>query len=333
MPAASRSAFHAVSEPRPRSAPLRLLRVPFRAMGASCDVVLAATDHASGLRQAAAAVAEVQRIEHRYSRWRDDSIVSRINAAAEGAPVRCDDETWNLLDHADTLHRGSGGLFDVTSGVLRRAWNFRVPDLPTRAELAALVALIGWPRVQRDQRHVRLPEAGMEIDFGAFGKAYAADRAAAAMRAAGADHGYVRLGGDLRAIGPRPDGTPWRVGIHHPRDSRRIVATVPVERGGLATSGDHERYFELGGRRYCHILDPRTGWPVSTWQSVTVQAPTALRAGSCATLAMLQQGRALDALRAAGLNFLAIDQQGSLHTSGTLPFELSPPSPTCTPGS
>ena len=291
-------------------------RITFNAMACACEVVLAAEDESAARALAAVAIEEVQRIEFKFSRYRDNSIVSRINAAAGGEAIACDDETRALFDHADALYRASGGLFDITSGVLRRAWNFKQPKLPTEPELAALRAFIGWERVQRDGPLLRLPEAGMEIDFGGFGKEYAADRAGALLASRGVQLGYVNLGGDMRVLGPKPDGQPWTMGIQDPRSPSRLAATLPVVRGGLATSGDYERFFELDGRRHCHILDPRTGWPVTYWRSVSVLAPLAVLAGNCSTIAMLKQADGLAFLDAAGVDYLAIDQQGAIHIRG-----------------
>ena len=167
----------------------------------------------------AAAIADVRRIEAKYSRYRDGSVTALINGAAGGAPVAIDAETAALLAYADQCHRLSDGRFDVTSGVLRRAWDFRrsPPSLPDAAALAALCALVGWGRVEWDERSIRLPRSGMEIDFGGIGKEYAADRAAAIAIAAGIAHGYVNLAGDVRVWGGRPGGAPWRVGIRHPQ--------------------------------------------------------------------------------------------------------------------
>lgn len=292
---------------------MRSFRIPFKAMASACEVVVAAADEAQGLAWAKAAIDEVARIESAYSRYRADSIVSRINAGAGGAPVECDDETVALLDHAQALYDSSDGLFDITSGVLRRAWDFKAARRPTQAELTPLRALIGWPRVQRSGRAIRLPEAGMEIDFGGFGKEYAADRAGAALLRCGARHGYVNLAGDMRIIGARPDGTPWRMGIQHPRQRDQLLATLPVSQGGLATSGDYERYFLQDGQRYCHILDPRSGQPVTHWQSISVLAPLAVLAGNCCTIAMLKQAQALEFLQASGMNYLAVDRHGAIH--------------------
>lgn len=292
---------------------MNIFRIGFRAMASDNEVVLAAADEAGAQTAARQAIAEVQRIECKYSRYRADSIVSRLNAAAGHGPVACDAETLGLLDYAAALHQASGGLFDITAGVLRRAWNFKEPRVPSAAELAPLLALIGWPRVQRDGDRVMLPLPGMEIDFGGFGKEYAADRAAAALAQQGVVHGYVNLAGDLNVLGPRPDGRPWTIAIRHPRQAGQVVATLPVHRGGLATSGDYERAFDLDGRRWCHVLDPSSGMPVTHWQSVSVLAANATAAGSAATLAMLMQAQGLHFLHSSGLDFLAIDHQGELH--------------------
>ena len=292
--------------------------LPFAAMASRCEVVVAADSQRQAEDFARPAIDEVARIERKYSRYRADSIVSRLNAAAGAAALECDDETRALFDYADSLYQASDGLFDITSGVLRRAWDFRAGRVPAPAELVPLRALIGWPDVERDGAFVRLPRPGMEIDLGGFGKEYAADRAAEALAAQGARHGYVNLAGDMRIIGPKPDGQPWQIGIQHPRERERLAATIPVERGGLATSGDYERYFERDGQRYCHVLDPRSGQPVTHWRTVSVVAPMAVVAGNCTTIAMLKQADGLDFLRQTGLSFFAIDRFGESHwTSGS----------------
>lgn len=291
---------------------LPVFRHPFHALGGSAEIVLAAPHEAEAQRLARLGVAEVLRIEHKYSRYRADSLIGRINAQAGAEPVALDDETLALLRFVDTLHQDSEGLFDPTSGVLRRAWDFRRPRLPRADELAPLLALIGWPRVQREGQTLRLPQAGMELDFGGFGKEYAADRAAAVLLAAGVRHGHVNLAGDIRVLGPKPDGQPWQIGIQHPRQPGQLVASLPLHQGGLATSGDYERYFELDGQRYCHVLNPRTGWPVRFWRSVSVVAPLSVAAGALSTLAMLKESDGLTLLQRSGLPFLAIDPNGAL---------------------
>ena len=282
-------------------------------MAAENELQLYANDSASADAAAYAAIAEVKRIEAKYSRYLDDSVVSSINAAAGGAPVRVDEETLGLLMFADACFRQSEGLFDATSGVLRRAWNFKEPHVPTQAELDALLPLVGWDAVEISNAHVRLPRAGMQLDFGGFGKEYAVDRAALVLRDAGVASGLVNLAGDVAILGPQPDGSPWRVGIRHPRRADALIATLPVASGAIATSGDYERFIDVDGVRHCHILDPRTGRSARGFQSVTVHAPSCLVAGTASTIAMLK-GRddGLAWLRELGFSHLCVLEDGSV---------------------
>jgi thiamine biosynthesis lipoprotein len=286
----------------------------FQAMASPCEVVIAGAAPALALQAACGAEAEVRRIEAKYSRFRPDSVIGRINAGAHDAPVEIDDETLALLHYADRLHALSDGLFDITTGLLQGAWDFKAGRIPQEAELADLLPHVGWHHVRIEGGTLRLADPLARIDLGGFGKEYAADRAAAVLQARGVASGYDNHGGDIRVVGPRPDGPPWQIGIRHPRDPARLLASIPVARGGLATSGDYERYFEKDGRRYCHVLSPRDGRPVTRWQSVSVLAPEAITAGTACTVAMLKQDAALDFLRASTLAFLAVDADGVIHT-------------------
>jgi len=297
------------------SATMAFRRHTFAAMACTAEVQLYARDEAEARRAFAAVQTEVERIEAKYSRYRADSALAAVNRGAGGAPVPIDAETAALLDYADACWRQSGGLFDITSGVLRRAWDFRRAVLPDPGVLRGALDCVGWDRVRRGAGTIALTP-GMEIDFGGIGKEYAADRAAAAAGALGIRHGLVNLGGDLRVIGAHPDNRPWMIGIVHPRDPARTIAHLPLREGGLATSGDYERFFIHDGRRYCHILSPRTGWPIDGPQAVSVIAPLCTVAGSCATIAMLSEGGATDYLRAQGLPYLLVERNGEV--SGTL---------------
>jgi thiamine biosynthesis lipoprotein len=294
-----------------------LHRVTFRAMAAENEVQLHARGEAQARAAAQAAIDEVMRIEAKYSRYRFDSVLSRINAAAGGTPVEIDAETQGLLNYADACHRQSEGLFDPTSGVLRRAWRFDSGQPPSDEQLAAVLPLIGWRSVQRGGRHVRLPKAGMELDFGGFGKEYAVDRALAVLASRGIESGLVNLAGDLAILGPHPGGEPWRMGIRHPRREGALVATLPISSGAIATSGDYERFLEVEGVRHCHVLDPRTGRSARGFQSVTVHAPTCLVAGSATTVAMLKGPQAgLEWLDALGLAYLVVLEDGAVREKG-----------------
>jgi thiamine biosynthesis lipoprotein len=292
---------------------MTLHRFTFRAMAAENEVQVHADDAPFAARAANAAIAEVQRIEAKYSRYRDDTVVSRINAQAGAAPVAVDDETLALLAFADACFKQSGGLFDATSGVLRRAWNFREARVPPQAELDALLPLVGWDKVEIAGHEVRLSRAGMQLDFGGFGKEYAVDRAARVLLDLGVACAMVSLAGDLAILGPQPGGAPWRVGIKHPRKEDMLLATLPVSSGAIATSGDYERFIEVGGVRHCHILDPRTGRSARGLQAVTVHAPSCLVAGSATTIAMLKgRDEGLAWLDALGVAHLAVADGGTV---------------------
>lgn len=293
---------------------MRRHRQAFAAMASPCALVIYCEDAARARSAAEAAIAEVRRIEAKYSRYRADSVVGTINAAAgQAQAVAVDEETAALLDYATTVHAESEGLFDPTSGVLRRVWDFRAARLPAQAEIEAVLPLIGWQRVEWARPKLRLPHPGMELDFGGFGKEYAVDRAAAVLTEHGIVHGMVDLGGDIRVLGPHPDGSPWRVGIRHPQTPERAAAGVDLAGGAIATSGDYERGFLLDGRRYSHLLDPRSGWPIAgAPASVSVLADSCLIAGSAATIAMLRGSEAGAWLRALGLPWLAVGHDLSI---------------------
>ena len=282
-------------------------------MASENEVQLHCDDPASAERAANAAIAEVKRIEAKYSRYLEGSVVSRINAQAGGAAVKADDETLALLAFADACYRQSDGLFDATSGVLRRAWNFKEPRVPSQAELDAILPLVGWDKVEISNAHVHLALPGMQLDFGGFGKEYAVDRAARVMADLGVSSAMVNLAGDLAILGSQPGGAPWRVGIKHPRRDDKLLATLPVTSGAIATSGDYERFIEVDGVRHCHVLDPRTGRSAHGLQAVTVQATACILAGSATTIAMLK-GResGLAWLDQLGIAYLAVGEDGTV---------------------
>lgn len=268
---------------------MELFRERFRAMGSPCELQLWAGSRGEAEHFLAAARAEVERLEAKYSRYRPASLLSRINASAgDAGGVEVDDETARLLDYVQTCFETSSGLFDPTSGILRRAWDLKSGRVPVQSELDALLARTGWSRVGWRPPRLVLPLPGMELDFGGFVKEYAADRAAELCRGLGARHGLVDLGGDLSLVGPHPDGSPWRVGIRHPLRRDGVLARVDLFAGGIATSGDYERFMIVAGRRYGHILDPRTGWPVEGLAGVSVVASHCLIAGTASTVAMLK---------------------------------------------
>ena len=276
----------------------------FAAMGGPCEVLIDADSPYRARHAVEIAEVEARRIERKFSRYLPESVVSRINAS-NGRLVPVDDETAQLLDYAASCYEMSDGMFDITSGVLRKAWTFDGGGrVPAADAIRDLVARVGWPRVTWKDRELTLP-AGMEIDFGGIGKEYAVDRAAAIIGGEISDPCVVNFGGDLFATGPRRGGRAWRIGLEDPdHPGRTSIDRLDVSGGGVATSGDARRYVLHEGKRLGHILNPKTGWPVEDApRSVTVFAETCSEAGTLSTLAYLR-GRGAEAfLRAEGVRF------------------------------
>ncbi|MBF0463158.1 MAG: FAD:protein FMN transferase [Magnetococcales bacterium] len=286
-------------------------RFDFHAMGSACALQLYAAEHTMAMRAAQAVVDEVNRIEMRYSRYRADSVLSVINQAAHSAGgITVDAETAGLLDYAFACHARSAGLFDISSGVLRRAWSFAANQLPDPEQVRVLLLRVGMDKMVWDSPVVRFLVPCMELDLGGLGKEYAADRAVTLCIGLGIRHGLVDLGGDLAIIGPHPDGTPWRIGIQHPGQADGVLAMLSLSEGGLASSGDYERGMTIAGQRFSHILDPRTGWPVQGLASVSVVADRCLVAGSLSTIGMLKGAAGIPWLRDLGVPHLWMDAHG-----------------------
>lgn len=258
----------------------------FTAMASPCEVLIDCTDAGLAGELAQAAAAEAWRIEAKFSRYRPGSIVSVINGSG-GNTVVVDAETAALLDYAAECHRLSDGRFDITSGVLRRCWTFDGSDrLPEPAEVAAVLPLVGFHRLHWQAPRLVVP-AGMELDFGGFGKEYAVDRVLEMLTQRFSGAVLVNFGGDLAANQAPPEG-PWRVAVERPDTEREARLLLELSQGGLATSGDTHRFLKRAGVRYSHILDVRTGWPVADVpRSVTVAAGSCVSAGMLATFAML----------------------------------------------
>jgi thiamine biosynthesis lipoprotein len=285
----------------------------FNAMGSPCEIKLYAKNRARADHMASRVVAEVARLEDRYSRYRADSFLSEINrVAAAGGHLSVDEETAGLLNYVETCHRESGGLFDITSGVLREAWQSYRDTLPDAAQIEALLGRVGWHRLRWDSPVLSFPQPGLELDFGGAVKEYAVDRVAALCWQAEIRHGLINLGGDIKIIGPHPDGSPWAIGIQHPRRPGEFIHTLWLHHGAMASSGDYERCLVVDGRRYGHVLNPKTGWPVGHLASVSVVADLCVVAGSASTIAMLMEAEGPSWLEGMGLKHLWVDVDGAL---------------------
>jgi len=289
----------------------------FKAMGSPCDIQLFAETHGQAKKIANIVITDVRRLEAVYSRYRSDSFLSKINrVAAIGGSIKVNAETAGLLNYAQICYQQSDGLFDITSGILRRAWQFESDQLPDQFQILALLDKVGWHKLRWTDPVLEFPIPGMELDLGGVVKEYAVDRAAALCWEADVRHGIINLGGDIKVIGPRADGEPWHVGIRHPHDKEALMQTILLHEGALASSGDYERCIVVDGVRYGHVLNPKTGWPVRHLAAVSVVGDFCVVAGSASTIAMLKEDNGPAWLADLGLPHLWVDVNNEM--GGTL---------------
>ncbi|WP_404425217.1 FAD:protein FMN transferase [Nibricoccus sp. IMCC34717] len=267
--------------------PLRTVR--WRALGTDCMLQFPEAAGEAGNAFARAVIDWVAAFEAKFSRFRSDSVISRINSSA-GEWVAIDAETERVLDVCATVHFLTRGILDVSAFPLQQLWDYRNPPprLPSEAEVARARERVGWHRVERAPGKVRLPLPGMGLDLGGWGKEYAVDAAASLAASHGIANVLIDFGHDLRALAPPPGRPAWHIGLEDPRKPGTPRGSIAVFQRGVASSGDYQRGFTLEGRRFGHIVDPRTGWPVSNGcDQVTVIAPTCLQAGILSTAAFV----------------------------------------------
>ncbi len=277
----------------------------FSAMAGPCELLIDTPENELASHLLSIAINETRRIEQKFSRYRDDNIIARINNSL-GQPVAVDEETALLLNYADQCFQLSKGRFDITSGVLREVWRFDGSDqIPSIDSINSVLARVGWSQVEWNPPLLTL-KSGMEIDLGGIGKEYAVDRTALLIRPYMESGVLINYGGDLYAPGPRQDGSPWEIAIEDPQAGNKSqLAVVSLKSGAVATSGDARRYLIKDGVRYGHILDPLTGWPVpGAPRSVTTVASTCMEAGMLSTFAILKGPDAKAFLKQQEVEFL-----------------------------
>jgi thiamine biosynthesis lipoprotein len=273
---------------------------PFNSMASPC-VIHAYHQDSQHLQQAIdLAIAEVVRLEKKYSRYQKDSVLSQLNSVNK--PINVDQETAGLLNYAKTCYEFSGGLFDITSGVFRKIWDFKRNKIPNQEHIQCVQKYVGFEKLHWDGCELFIPE-NMEIDFGGVVKEYAADQARNILRQNNIKHGLVDLGGDISILGLKPNGQPWTVGVRNPDQPDIPIATIPLKQGAIATSGYYERYIMIKGERYCHIINPKTGWPAKQVASVSVVADECIVCGSLTTVAMLKENQGAQWLKEQDVTF------------------------------
>lgn len=245
-------------------------------MGTRCYVQLWADDPDKGNAAIDAVMDELRRIDNLMSHYKPESQLSQINAHANDYPVQVDKELFDLIKLSTHYSQITEGAFDITYASVGYLYNYPKHIRPSEAQIEAALPAVNWRNLILDEEHhtVRFGHPGMRIDLGGIGKGYAADRGAAILKARGITNAIVTAGGDTRIVGDRR-GRPWLVAIRHPDNPAKVVTRIPLSDCGVSTSGDYERFFDEGGVRYHHIIDPHTGHSASKVRSATIIAPTA----------------------------------------------------------
>ena len=267
----------------------------------------------------AAAWAEIDRLEAMISSWRESSQTSAVNRAAGLHPEEVSPELFNLVRRSLKISRLTDGAFDITFASAGRLWDFRSGKLPDAADVAEAAKIIDYHNVilNEEENTIFLAKPGVRIGFGAIGKGYAANRAIFVLRQHGIKNALVNAGGDLVATGHQENGNPWTISIAHPRKTGQLLARLDISEQAVVTSGDYERFIMVDGKRYSHIIDPRTGFPVEGLISVTVICPDGELADELATsVFVLGREKGLDLInRLEGIEAIVIDARGAVSYS------------------
>lgn len=287
----------------------RAFHIHFECMASQCSILIECEQSEITKIAAKNAIAEAWRIEHKYSRYQENNTFTAIHSTPDIRQT-LDDETTQLMIFANHAYKLSQGMFDITSGILRKAWRFDGSgNFPEQTTIDALLSKVGWTKLgwsEHSPSQLILP-LGMELDFGGIGKEYAVDKMLSVCRHLLSNipaATLINCGGDLICSGKRLNGDSWKVGIESINDQKKAKHIIALSSGALATSGDSKRFLVKNGVRYSHILNPITGWAIQNApRSVTVAAPTCLNAGTASTLALLQESDAEAFLKSLGMPY------------------------------
>jgi thiamine biosynthesis lipoprotein len=293
------------------------------AMGSSLSIEVFGADQGACDRAVEAARAEIERLERIMTDWKPDSPLMDVNRAAGVKAVEVPPELFFIIERSVKIAELTDGAFDISFAGAGKLWNWRAkePVVPSAEAVEASLRNVGWRGIllEEAKRSVFLSKPGMRIGLGAIGPGYAGDLAMAKIRALGIRDACVNLSGDVLLAG-RKDGVPWNVAVTHPRKKGESLLMLPVSNAAVSTSGDYERYFEKDGTRYCHIIDPRTGYPAAGCQSVTIVAPNLAFADALATaLFVLGPEKGLELVeKLEGVHAAIVDAAGELRMSSRL---------------
>lgn len=270
---------------------------------------------------------EIKRLEGLISFWSEDSEIAEINRKAGISPVKVSPTTLDMIEKAIFVSKKTDGAFDPTVGPLMRLWDFKKKTMPLDKDIEKKKGLVDYRAMIIDKVNSTafLSRKGMSFDTGGIAKGYAADLAVSVLKREGIKAGLVAVAGDIKAFGTKPDGRPWLVGIRNPRPSKddEILATLELKDRAISTSGDYERYFIKDGKRYHHIVDPKTGYPAMNCQSVTVIAKEgAFTDGFSTGIFVLGPEKGLKLLEELGYGGIIIDTEGKIHITKGLKINI-----------
>ncbi len=290
-------------------------------LGSPYEVTVVANDTIQGNLYIDMAIAETKRIENQISDWIPTTPISTINKNAGIKPIKVDDEVFGLVERALKISQITEGAFDISYASMDKIWKFdgSMKEMPTPEAIKKSVAKIGYKKVILDpkEKTIFLKEEGMKLGLGGIGQGYIADKVKELLFSKGCKSGIINVSGDINAWGKQPDGKPWSVGIVNPMNKNKVFATFPLEDSSVETSGSYEKYVTFNGKRYSHIIDPRTGYPATGIVSVSVFAKQTEVADALATgIFVLGVEVGLDlANQIKGIGCIIVDDKGAVHAS------------------
>jgi len=296
-------------------------------MGSRFDITVVANDSIKANKYIDTAIAEISRIEKLISSWDDNSQTSEINRNAGIKPVKVDKELFDLIERAIAISKLTDGAFDISYASMDKIWKFdgSMIKMPSKEEIISSVEKVGYQNIVLDKMDstVFLKLEGMKIGFGAIGKGYAADKAKSLLISKGLPSGIINASGDMNTWGKQPNGDEWKVAITNPMDKNKVFALLPITNGAVVTSGNYEKYVNFNGKRYAHIIDPRTGYPSTGIISVTVFAPKAELADALATSVFVMGKEAgLDRInQLPKIECIIIDDRGNITKSKNIEID------------
>lgn len=293
-------------------------------LGSPFEMTVVANDSLQGNRYIDKAIVEVKRIENLISDWIPTSQISIVNSNAGIKPVLVDKEVFELVERAIKISKLTYGAFDISYASMDKIWKFdgSMKAMPSEADIQKSVAKVGYQNIilnEKDQA-VFLQNKGMKLGLGGIGQGYIADRIKALLLELGCKSGIVNVSGDIFAWGKQPDDKPWTVAIVNPMNKNKVFATFPLEDSAVETSGSYEKFVTFNGKRYSHIIDPRTGYPASGIVSVSVFAKTTELADALATgVFVLGVEVGLDLINQInGIECIIVDDLGVVHSSNNI---------------